>query len=47
MLEVEHEIFMGDHGTDIVNLVGGIANVLEGIVYNNDNRIKEIHFKQI
>lgn len=47
VLEVEHEIFMGDRGTDVVNLVGGIANVLEGIVYSNDNQIKEIRFKQI
>jgi len=47
VLEVEHEIFIGDFRTDVVNLVGGIANVLEGIVYSNDNQIKEIHFKQI
>lgn len=46
-LEVEHEIFMGDRRTDVVNLVGGIANVLEGIVYTNDNQIKEIHFRQV
>jgi len=46
-LEVGHEIFMGDHRTDVVNLIGGIANVLEGIVYSNDNQIKEIHFKQV
>ena len=47
VLDVEHEIFMGDRRTDVVNLVGGMANVLEGIVYSNDNQIKEIHFKQI
>jgi len=47
VLEVEHEVFMGDRRTDVVNLVGGIANVLEGIVYGNDNQIKETHFKQI
>ena len=47
VLEVKHEIFMGDRRTDVVNLVGGIANVLEGIAYSNDNQIKEIHFKQI
>lgn len=47
LLEVEHEIFMGDRRTDVVNLVGGIANVLEGIVYSNDNQIKGIRFKQI
>lgn len=46
-LEVEHEIFMGDRRTDVVNLIGGIANVLERIVYSNDNQIKEIHFKQV
>jgi len=47
LLEVEHEIFMEDRRTDVVNLVGGIANVLEGIVYFDDNQIKEIHFKQV
>ncbi len=46
-LEVNHEILMGDRRTDVVNLVGGIANVLEGILYINDNQIKEILFKQI
>ena len=46
VLEVEHEI-IEDRGTDVVNLIGGIANTLEGIVYSNDNQIKEVHFRQI
>jgi len=47
VLEVRHKICAGDRRTDVVNLIGGIANVLEGIIYINDNQIKEIHFKQI
>jgi Holliday junction resolvase RusA-like endonuclease len=32
---------------DVINLIGGIANALEGIVYGDDNQVKGIHFKQI
>ena len=45
-LEIEHEIFMGDRRTDAINIIGGIANVLEGIVYSDDNQVKEVHFRQ-
>ena len=47
VLEVKHEMCRGDRRTDVVNLIGGIANVLEGIIYLNDNQIKEVHFKQV
>lgn len=33
--------------TDTVNLMPGVANVLQGIVYCNDNQIKEIHVKRL
>jgi len=46
-LEIEHEIFRGDRRTDVINIVEGIANALEGIIYGDDNQVKEIHFKQI
>ena len=45
-LEVEQEIGRGDRRTDVANLIGGIANTLEGIIYINDNQIKEVHYKQ-
>lgn len=46
-LELEHEIFTGDRRTDVVNLIGGVANALEGIVYSDDNQIREIRARQV
>ena len=46
ILEVEQET-SGDRGADVANLIGGIANSLEGISYFNDDQIKEVHYRQI
>ena len=47
LLEIEHEVSGGWCRADSVNIIGGIANALEGIVYWNDSQIKEVHYKQI
>lgn len=47
VIEVKCEASIEHLGTDTINLLAGIANVLQGIVYSNDNQIKEIHFKQL
>jgi len=47
LLEIEHEASGGQCRADSVNITGGIVNALEGIVYWNDNQIKEVHYKQI
>lgn len=46
-IDVECETSISNRRTDAVNLLAGIANVLEGIVYANDNQLREIHFKQV
>jgi Holliday junction resolvase RusA-like endonuclease len=46
-IEVKIEATLEHHQTDTVNLAGGITNSLEGIVYSNDNQIKEIHIKRL
>ena len=46
-IDVKCEARLGHRRTDAVNLLAGIANVLEKIAYTNDNQIKEIHFKQV
>ena len=46
-LELYCEATQEHDSTDTANLVGGTTNSLEGIVYLNDNQIKEIHCKRI
>ena len=45
-MEVEYHLFEGNPKADAVNIIGGIANALQGIVYEDDNQIREIHYKQ-
>ena len=47
VMEVKCEATLDHLSTDCVNLIGGIANCLQAIVYSNDNQIKEVHFKQL
>ena len=45
-MEIEYHLFQGNPRADAVNIIGGIANALQGIVYKDDNQIREIHCKQ-
>jgi Holliday junction resolvase RusA-like endonuclease len=46
-MEVKCEATLEHMGTDCINLIGGIGNSLQGVIYSNDNQIKGIHFKQL
>jgi Holliday junction resolvase RusA-like endonuclease len=46
-IEVKCETTLEHMATDCLNLLSGIGNSLQGIVYSNDNQIKEIHFKEL
>ncbi len=36
----------GKGGADPANIIGGIADALQGIVYDNDSQIKTIHYSE-
>ena len=41
-------VYWRDKGrADPANIIGGIADALQGIVYDNDNQIKTIHYSEI
>jgi Holliday junction resolvase RusA-like endonuclease len=46
-IEVKCEATLEHRLTDTINLIGGISNSLERIVYSNDRQIREIHFKRL
>jgi Holliday junction resolvase RusA-like endonuclease len=47
VIELKIEATIEHNQTDTVNLLSGVANSLQGIVYTNDNQIKEIHAKNL
>ena len=45
-LEIEHQTSKKEQEADSANIIAGIANALQGIIYENDCQIKEIHYRQ-
>lgn len=38
--------YRNNKGADSANIIGGIADALENIVYKNDNQVKSIQYKE-
>jgi len=45
-LEIEHQTSRKEQEADSANIIAGIANVLQRIIYENDRQIKEIHYRR-
>jgi len=45
-MEIFYGINLGNPRMDAVNMIGGIANALQGIVYKDDNLIREVYYRE-
>ena len=45
-LEIEHESSRKPEA-DAANIIGGVANALEGVVYEDDGQIVEVRYKRV
>lgn len=45
-LKIDVSYLRGDGRADAMNIIGGIADSLEGIAYHNDRQLVEVHYRE-